>query len=52
MTVSKVLRSPSMSKEIKPTGEPRRVNFDGMETALWNTKGEDKKKASADERSV
>jgi hypothetical protein len=29
--------------EIKPTGEPRRVNFERIATALWKTEGEDKK---------
>jgi hypothetical protein len=36
---------------MKPTGEPHRVEFERISTALWNTKGDDKK-SSAVKRSI
>jgi hypothetical protein len=37
-------------KEMKPTGEPRRVDFERIATALWNTKGDDKKSSAVKQR--
>jgi hypothetical protein len=38
-------------KEMKPTGEPRRLDLERVATALWNAKGDDKK-SSAVKRSM
>jgi hypothetical protein len=33
-------------KEMKPTGEPRRLDLERVATALWNAKGDDKKSSA------